>query len=279
MNKNKRFFAFGCSLTRYHYATWADYIGVNFEEYYNFGISGICNTSIANRVVESNYRFNFNSDTDYVVVSLTGIRRMSFFNSKLPSDTHTLGWLAKGDLFEYEKNNPNTFASDFIKYIYSTDWALYQSWISTKIITNVLRGIPHKIILGVGSDLSEMSHNKWMADEFLDTIDKNILRITNKNGLSGWAAEKYSPADFIKWKVGNKNKNFEFDDHPTQQMHYDFVKLAFPEFITLKTNEYFKNVQTIFNSSNIKMQKNNFETFQRTYRNVLPEPYFLTIPK
>jgi hypothetical protein len=35
-----RFFAFGCSYTRYAYATWADYIGVNFDEYYNYGCGG-----------------------------------------------------------------------------------------------------------------------------------------------------------------------------------------------------------------------------------------------
>ena len=36
MNIKKRFFAFGCSYTHWNLnPTWADFIGINFEEYYN----------------------------------------------------------------------------------------------------------------------------------------------------------------------------------------------------------------------------------------------------
>lgn len=38
----KRFFAFGCSYTSYHWPTWADYVGMSpeFDEAYNFGMAG-----------------------------------------------------------------------------------------------------------------------------------------------------------------------------------------------------------------------------------------------
>ena len=35
MEKISRFFAFGCSYTNWPHPTWADFIGINFEEYYN----------------------------------------------------------------------------------------------------------------------------------------------------------------------------------------------------------------------------------------------------
>ena len=59
----KRFFAFGCSLTRYHWPTWADIIAREIPESYNYGQSGAGNLFISNQVVEANVRHKFN-DTD-----------------------------------------------------------------------------------------------------------------------------------------------------------------------------------------------------------------------
>ena len=66
----KRLFAFGCSYTLYSYPTWVDFIGINFEEHYNYGRSGASNTFIMNRIIEANDQFKFNPDTDLILIML-----------------------------------------------------------------------------------------------------------------------------------------------------------------------------------------------------------------
>ena len=46
-----RFFAFGCSYTNWiHNPTWADFIGINYNKYYNFGRPGASNTYIMQKI-------------------------------------------------------------------------------------------------------------------------------------------------------------------------------------------------------------------------------------
>jgi hypothetical protein len=54
----KRFFVFGCSFTKHHWPTWADFIAVNYDEYYNFAQGG-CNTFIMNRMIEIDHLKNY----------------------------------------------------------------------------------------------------------------------------------------------------------------------------------------------------------------------------
>ena len=48
---NKRLFTFGCSFTQWKWPTWADYIGINFDEYYNAGQAGSDNKHILNHIL------------------------------------------------------------------------------------------------------------------------------------------------------------------------------------------------------------------------------------
>lgn len=68
-SKYKRFFAFGCSLTKYHCPSWADLISKEMPQatYINFGVPGSGNTLISYRIAESNSRYSFN-DTDLIMV-------------------------------------------------------------------------------------------------------------------------------------------------------------------------------------------------------------------
>lgn len=59
-----RFFAFGCSSTRYFWPTWADIVGNSFgeNEFYNFARPASGNVAIFNRVMEANTRFKITKD-------------------------------------------------------------------------------------------------------------------------------------------------------------------------------------------------------------------------
>jgi hypothetical protein len=78
MNKNKRLFTFGCSLTRYHYPTWADIVATEFDSYQNWGEPGAGNNFILNSLVECHGRNNLTSN-DTVIVSWSGLSRTDYY--------------------------------------------------------------------------------------------------------------------------------------------------------------------------------------------------------
>ena len=70
----KRFFAFGCSLTKYNWPTWADIIATEVPEYYNYAQSGGGNLFIANSIVEANLTHKFTED-DLIIVMWSSVSR------------------------------------------------------------------------------------------------------------------------------------------------------------------------------------------------------------
>ena len=56
----QRYFAFGCSYTHHMWATYADLIGQNFNEFHNFGWGGSSNRQITNKMFEVNEFYNLN---------------------------------------------------------------------------------------------------------------------------------------------------------------------------------------------------------------------------
>jgi hypothetical protein len=75
----KRFFSFGCSFTKdWECPTWADYIGVEFEEFYNLAMPGSSNNLIMQRFIEADSYYNFNKETDVIIIAISGLGRYSF---------------------------------------------------------------------------------------------------------------------------------------------------------------------------------------------------------
>ncbi len=73
-SKYKRFFAFGCSMTRYYWPTWADIIAQEISESYNYGKSGAGNLFISAQIAEAHQRYNFNKD-DLIMCMWSGVAR------------------------------------------------------------------------------------------------------------------------------------------------------------------------------------------------------------
>lgn len=85
----RRFFAFGCSMTRYHYPTWADIIGRQFDHYENWGRPGSGNLYILNSVMECHQRNRLTPD-DFVVVMWTGLSRIDSYQINEWSHFHNM---------------------------------------------------------------------------------------------------------------------------------------------------------------------------------------------
>lgn len=93
--KYKRFFAFGCSFTRYTWPTWANLISkqMSHAEFYNFGKPGAGNQYISYTVAEVNQKFKFNKDDLVIILWSTFTREDRFINNE---------WLTYGNVY----NNP-----------------------------------------------------------------------------------------------------------------------------------------------------------------------------
>lgn len=84
----KRIFAFGCSMTNYHWPTWANVIAVHLNlPLYNYAIQGCGNVSIMHRMVEADIIHTFKDD-DLILVLWSGWNREDRFR-----DNH---WISGG---------------------------------------------------------------------------------------------------------------------------------------------------------------------------------------
>lgn len=105
-----RLFTFGCSYTSWNWPTWADLLGLDFEEHQNWGHAGLGNRAIAERVSECNIKNKFTS-TDKVIVQWSSHLRYDWLNFN-----HDEPWQTKGSIFSYQ--NEKVFDKKWIETFY-----------------------------------------------------------------------------------------------------------------------------------------------------------------
>lgn len=92
-----RLFTFGCSYTYYlGCPTWSPFLGLEFDNYENWGIPGSGCRSISERVAECHARNNINAD-DIVIVQWTHYLRHDYCKFVKDNQYH---WRAKGSIFQ-----------------------------------------------------------------------------------------------------------------------------------------------------------------------------------
>jgi len=74
--KNGRLLASGCSYTEYCWSTWADILGKEFSSYYQLGISGSDNATVARSIIKHA------RPQDTVVILWTSFDRWSFYSNE-----------------------------------------------------------------------------------------------------------------------------------------------------------------------------------------------------
>jgi hypothetical protein len=230
---NKRFFAFGCSYTKWPSPTWADFIGINFDEYYNYGKAGACNTYIANSFIEANEEHKFNKETDTIFIALSGFGRFSYIERIENETGKYLSWETHGDiLFTNHNNHPET-SRILGRKIFSYNWAAYNSWISFMTMKTILdeKKLNYKIIMSI-------NNRHYITDNVVLDIDEGMVKKIKY---------LYSNLD-----VDESMSEFAFSNfpdhtggvHPSKEIYYEYVLKYFPEYINEKSkslldiNEY-----------------------------------------
>jgi hypothetical protein len=73
-----RLFTFGCSMTAYHYPTWADIVGTKFKNFQNWGKGSCGNNYILNAINRCHLQNKFTKD-DTVLVLWSGLSRIDYY--------------------------------------------------------------------------------------------------------------------------------------------------------------------------------------------------------
>lgn len=95
----KRLFTFGCSYTSYCWPTWADFLSTEYDEFQNWGLSGIGNRAIAERIAEAHAKNQFTKDDTIIVQWSTHLRNDWWHMTSLPDRPGT--WKTSGSIFNY----------------------------------------------------------------------------------------------------------------------------------------------------------------------------------
>lgn len=241
---NSRFFAFGCSYTYWvDNPTWADFIGINYDKYYNFGRPGASNTYIMQKLIEADEVYNFNVDTDYIIVALTGFGRFTYLETP-GSGGYT--WMNHGDILFPNEGHP-TKAKLIRNEIYNWPWAAYDSWIATTIIKKLLtlKGIQHKIIMALdNSHYIDEAYTLGLDCEF-DNIGHIVPKIKNMYNI----LDIKEPIEV--YRKNNMQTLYLDDDqgkHPNGRIYYDYCLKHMPELLSDKSLDLLNTPTEIWKS-------------------------------
>lgn len=136
-----RLFTFGCSFTKYYYPTWADMLGLSFEEHYNYGIPGIGNRAIMERVMEAHAAHNIRKE-DVVIVQWTGHFRHDWHVNKDLSFLHRPSmpsWQTCGPV--YQSPNDLIYNKDWFDIFFNEESYIMHSFNSVYAVINILEFI------------------------------------------------------------------------------------------------------------------------------------------
>lgn len=223
----KRCFAFGCSYTEYIWPTFADLIGCNFEEYYNFGRSGSDNTYALNRLIDTHSLYKLNPKTDLVLFGVTSFGRFTYWDRQVD-------WCAEGDYNFFPAPNDPKQNRYLENNNYSPVWSVYRSVNAIKNFKFLLSAmkIPHIIYPALDNAyfcVNEMYRNdRPMFDEWSIEEVENITKYYNWDLSIDEFTTQINNGPDVTFIIKNKFKEM----HPKTSTHYKYLQKFTPEFDT-----------------------------------------------
>jgi hypothetical protein len=253
-----RCFAFGCSYTKWIWPTWADFVGVNFDNYYNGGRGGASNSYIMNKLIEADHQYKFDPATDYVIIMLTGINRFSFY--------HNNDWRTFGEMSDYVRYKDGRNVSvrpyfpklqPFATDLWNLDWAIYNTWISVVAMKNLLvaKNIPHKIVIGIKT-------NELLPESGVNA--KSVEKLAEVNEIVDIAYGLYPPPQPVQIEFRDGTK----DGHPSIMAHHKYANMHFPQFNTDISAEFYKTMTQKMDMSSPNACATAFEKSLLEYKNI-----------
>lgn len=212
-----RFFAYGCSFTKYYYPTWADIIIQESQEGYNYGKLGSGNQLIANRIWETHARKKFTKD-DTIIIMWSNFFREDIYRNE---------WKTQGNIFFYRDD---ITVEDLPYYVYR----------DCNTIASTLNGLQQ-----TGAKVISTSINNPYTDTILLQYQKikNILEIYKE-----WTMPQIKTISEYCYYPGVENDKTRptymhegkwiTEDHPLPLEHLGFVENVLGYRVSDKTKDF-----------------------------------------
>lgn len=211
----KRLFTVGCSFTRYHWPTYADILGREFDEFQNWGNSGLGNRAIVERLTELVIHNKITKD-DVIIIQWTSPHR---FDAHLPHRFPLDGWFTGGNML----NSP----------LFPDDW-LNTYWNEFSYVMHTMN------FISLATKLCETLPCQWFMTS-MNSFDDDFFRFPNLEEYENYLKEvDWLPPmqDFFK-ESGIPEKPFKknvrdnhgrivktvdvWDPHPSPIVHYEYA--------------------------------------------------------
>jgi hypothetical protein len=185
----KRLFTFGCSYTSYAWPTWSNLISKEFDYYENWGLSGLGNRAIAERVNEANIRHSFTSDDVIIVQWSTHLRNDYYVEFQKGPDGNMVpaGWKTRGSIFNYlnselyDKKWIDNFFSEVAYFMHTLNFiSMTQSLLESTGCTWYMTSI---------GDIRELGHDLRPKDKYGER-PVNLREVFGNNKNIGWEFAK-----------------------------------------------------------------------------------------
>ena len=256
-----RLYVLGCSFSNYAWPTWADMLGLEFDEYENWAFPGLGNRAIAERVAEIHAKNKLTKD-DTVVIQWTSHLRHDWHATDTRHQDNA-GWKPSGSLFNYI--NQEIFDEKWIKTFWSETSYIMHTFNNILLTQEFLNGIGCNwrmtsmgYINKMNSDYPDGEHGEQTSDinvwesqpslkvykKIFDDETKWIMPV----GTFAWNHE-LKP---YKFKSMQDQAVFAIDRHPTIQQHKDYLdkhvlpSLGISQKQTKKTNYWIDTINKLY---------------------------------
>jgi len=226
----KRLFTFGCSFTRYHYPTWAHFLSLDFDYFENWGLSGIGNRAIAERVAECHAKNKFTKD-DVVIVQWSTHLRYDYAILKYLEQS----WQPNGGIF-----NPaalqNVFNNSWHEIFFDEEAFIMHELNHIILVNQLLNSVNCTYFMTSIGDINKLGTDLIDEIEHLsikkpDSIDKNypnlkfyLNNIKNINWIEPLInIVKENPELAWVWRMGPGEGTLGKDRHPSPRQHVKWL--------------------------------------------------------
>lgn len=225
----RRLFTFGCSFTNYHWPTWADILGQQFDVYENWGLSGAGNQFIFNSLIECDLR-NHISHNDTVAIMWSNVARDDvYYNGQ---------WQLRGNAFRWDEleNNLDRVRGYYIRDLATIHAArlLLDSWDCRYHFMSMLdidNPVQYEHI-SVGDDIKDLlTHYQETLKFMLPSVHEKIF---NYNWSSRPLWPELSQTEIRKSYEANKGVDWPSWEDFADQKFYNVPQTVLDEIFDVK---------------------------------------------
>lgn len=200
----ERLFTFGCSFTEYYWPTWAEMIGREFDYFENWGLSGIGNRAILEKLSECIVNNNI-TEQDTIIIQWSEIHRFDVHMPLLPQ-----GWGQIGNILT--SGGPR---EGWIKDYWNEDSYIMHTLNFIHLAQKLLSTLPCKWYMFSINDFKKDMVNNLEFINYQDLFSHpNFLPPMNQ-----W----FDQYQFPKIELKNTDGTKTLDQHPIPLAHYGWV--------------------------------------------------------